>query len=192
MTFLPPQTITGDTTCVKSLGPDKNVNTSEQWPTGWKLNMNLVNISSTNQMALAVRYQVVEGHKSQNDKTEEQLKGTGVFNYDDTSCTNLVLERVIPFPIPNAAVDTSKVVDHLEVTGVKKGDQTSVWINVTNDVRKAIERLLTNTERQLGKKAMVEIDDPFKFKIRLEGPGDDENYLGLDFQLYLPYIKFNN
>ena len=154
--------------------------------------MNLVNISSTNQMALAVRYQVVEGHKSQNDKTEEQLKGTGVFNYDDTSCTNLVLERVIPFPIPNAAVDTSKVVDHLEVTGVKKGDQTSVWINVTNDVRKAIERLLTNTERQLGKKAMVEIDDPFKFKIRLEGPGDDENYLGLDFQLYLPYIKFNN
>lgn len=187
-----PMTITGDTTCVKSLGKDANVETSDQWPTGWKLNMNLVNLSSTNQIALAVRYQVVEGHKAQNGLTEEQLKGPGVFNYDDNSCTNLILERVIPLSLSNAAVDSTKVVDHLEVSGVKKGDQTNLWIDVTNDVRTAIENLLTNAERRLGKRAMVEIDYPFKFKIRLEGAGDDQNYLGLDFQLYVPYLKFNS
>lgn len=187
-----PQTITGDTTCVKSLGNDANVYTSNEWPTGWKLNMNLVNISSERRMALAVRYQVVEGHKAQNWMSEEQLKGQGVFNYNDTSCTNLVLERVIPLDIPNSAVDTTKVVDHLEVSGVKKGDQTGIWIDVTNDVKRAIDQILTSSDRARGRKPMVETSYPYKFKIRLEGKGDDQNYLGLDFQLYLPFIKFNN
>ena len=82
--------------------------------------------------------------------------------------------------------------DHLEVSGVKKGDQTNVWIDVTNDVKRAIEQILTSSDRERGRKPMVETSSPYKFKIRLEGKGDDQNYLGLDFQLYLPYIKFNN
>ena len=190
-----PMCITGDKTCVKKYkdnDKDWNVNTSNDWPTGWKLTMNLVNVIGENKMALAVRYQVVEGHKSQNSMTEEQLKGPGGFNYDDVSDTNLVMERVIPIDIPYAAVDTSKVVDNLEVCGVKKGDQTNVWIDVTSDVKQAINTLLTISDRQRGRKAMVDCNAPYKFKIRLEGKGDDQNYLGLDFQLYLPYIKFNN
>lgn len=188
-----PQTITGDKTCVKKFNDnsqDYNVNTSNDWPTGWKLTMDLVNVTGEKRMALAVRYQVVEGHKSQNALTEEQLRS--VFNYDDVSDTNLVMERVIPISIPNAAVDTSKVVDHLEVTGVKKGDQTGVWVDVTNEVKRAINEHLTSSDRARGRKPMVEASSPYKFKIRLEGKGDDQNYLGLDFQLYLPYIKFNN
>ena len=187
-----PQSVSGDKTCVRSLGNDANVDTSSEWPTGWKLTMDLVNVTGSKTMALAVRYQVVEGHKAQNSLTEEQLNGPGVFNYDDTSCTNLVLERVITIGIPNAAVDTSKVIPHLEATGVKKGDHTSLWIDVTNEVKRAIEKMITSSDRERGRKPMVETSYPYKFKIRLEGKGDDQNYLGLDFQLYLPYIKFNN
>lgn len=190
-----PMSILGDKTCVSKYNNNKqdwNVNTSNDWPTGWKLTMDLVNVIGENRMALAVRYQVVEGHKAQNAMTEEQLKGPGVFNYEDVSDTNLVMERVIPISISNAAVDTSKVVPHFEACGVKKGDQTNVWIDVTSDIKTAINTLLTASDRQRGRKAMIECDAPYKFKIRLEGKGDDQNYLGLDFQLYLPYIKFNN
>lgn len=188
-----PKVITGDKTCVKKFNnndEDFNVNTSNDWPTGWKLTMDLVNVTSEQRMALAVRYQVVEGHKAQNSMTEEQLRES--FNYDDVSDTNLVMERVIPLSVPNAAVDTSNVVPHFEARGVKKGDQIGVWVDVTTEIKRAISQLLTSSDREKGRKALVETNAPYKFKIRLEGKGDDQNYLGLDFQLYLPYIKFNN
>lgn len=185
--------VTGDDTCVKKFKDNKqdwDVCSSKDWPTGWKLTMDLINLKEKEDVALAIRLQVVEGHKNQNKFTEAQLKNS--FNYDDVSDTNIVMERVLPFNIPYSAIDTSKVIPHFEAYGVKKGNVGDKWLDITSEIKEAVQQMMTYSDKDNSRKSMIELKAPYKFNIKLDGKGDDRKNLGLSFYLYLPYVKYNN